>query len=109
MIAPHRLPLDPLPVAACASPEALRAVPAIAARLASTTPATPVEIGALIDLQMEHERCELAAWRVAGRDVLALVERVLAAQGDGAEPDLVKLQHALAELMEFSNPTAGHP
>lgn len=37
-------------------------------------------------------------WGSVGPKCQALVERLLAAQGDAAEPDLVKLQHDLAEL-----------
>ena len=41
---------------------------------------------------------ELRAWRIFGTEIAPLLERVLAAQGDAAEPELVTLQHTLAEL-----------
>lgn len=42
---------------------------------------------------------ELRCWRFAGRDLEAFLARVLAAQGDAAEPELIQLQHTLADLL----------
>ena len=45
-----------------------------------------------------QELSRLAAWELRGPQCLALVERVLAAQGDAAERELIALQHDLAAL-----------
>ena len=57
------------------------------------------EISAFVD----HEQAALAAWDYRGPKCLALANRVLAAQGDAAEPELVQLQHDLAEMIEQQN------
>lgn len=41
---------------------------------------------------------ELTCWRHLGPRCQALVETVLAAQGDTPDPQLVELQHCLSEL-----------
>lgn len=43
---------------------------------------------------------ELTAWRLLGPRLLSSIERELAAQGDHAEPELIDLQHRLAELLQ---------
>lgn len=42
---------------------------------------------------------ELADWRAVGRAANAVLTRVLAAQGDAAEPEIVALQHEIAFLL----------
>jgi hypothetical protein len=42
---------------------------------------------------------ELRAWRLLGAELMPHIERLLAAQGDRADRDLVRLQHTLAELL----------
>lgn len=45
-----------------------------------------------------HDRVELTAWRLFGADVEQYVDRMLAGQGDKAEPGLIAVQHALTDL-----------
>lgn len=45
---------------------------------------------------------ELRAWRLLGADLAPQLDRILAAQGDGVDRDLLRLQHALAELRALS-------
>jgi hypothetical protein len=51
-----------------------------------------------IDFDFRAARLELFEY-IAPRCRI-LVERVLAAQGDAAEPELIQLQHELAELLD---------
>lgn len=53
---------------------------------------------------VDHEQAQLAAWDYMGPKCLALVERALASQGDAAEPELVQLQHDLAETIKQQKP-----
>lgn len=41
---------------------------------------------------------ELKTWRLLGADVVPLIERLLAAQGDAPDLTILQLQHCLAEL-----------
>jgi hypothetical protein len=54
-----------------------------------------------------HDSIRLNDTLIASRAMIercrALVERALAAQGEHAEPDLVKLQHDLADLTRPRN------
>lgn len=45
----------------------------------------------------DAEQAALAGWDYLGPKCLSLVERVLASQGEAAEPELVKLQHELSQ------------
>lgn len=42
--------------------------------------------------------CELIEWRALRPAICNAVEKLLAFQGDRADPELIKLQHRLAEL-----------
>lgn len=53
---------------------------------------------------LPHKGGELHSLRALRAPCLALVERVLAAQGDHAEPDLIQLQHALVAAGARTNP-----
>ncbi len=45
---------------------------------------------------------ELIAWREIGPALGHVLDRVLAAQGDAAEPELVRLQHELTDVLNKS-------
>jgi hypothetical protein len=59
----------------------------------------------MTDLAHSAFVCELTTLRQLRVHCLVLVERILAAQGDHAEPELVKLQHALVDAGANKKPT----
>jgi hypothetical protein len=44
---------------------------------------------------------ETVIWRRVGAQMLPIVERLLACQGDHANPELIRLQHDLATLLSL--------
>jgi hypothetical protein len=44
---------------------------------------------------------ETVVWRRLGAQMLPIVERQLACQGDHANPELIRLQHELATLLSL--------
>lgn len=53
----------------------------------------------------ESAGMELKAWRLLGADLSPHLKRILAAQGEGYDRDLLRLQHLLTELRNMTPQT----
>lgn len=52
---------------------------------------------------------ELRCWRLFGAELMPLLEAALAAQGEAPDRQILKLQHALAELLAAAAPAPDRP
>lgn len=53
-----------------------------------------------------RQPAELRAWRLFGAKLAPLLDRILAAHGDHPDPQVLRLQHTLAELLTLTRPSA---